>query len=574
MGEMHMNRKTGAAVALGLACSIVATAASGDSGCGESALLLKRNELRESAASYSTVRQNAELRGLAAFGLQQLIGRFDTSEALLLGEAARPPIDPDRSLYIRDFSLLKAFTFAELMEVLAAGTETDPPAGLNLFRDWWRTAAPPDPDGDPAIGCMDRLINGMGYMCPEEGGLATLADIVSLEDVEGKGPPFRILALVNRGDLWSSETDSADCGEFRVVAGADNPKGHYTAFETGQYLFNFEAVLRRGENGPGFCKAVQKLWESFSFNGDDDDVAGQLRRFYLEENGLTSDGRLVAPSTAAADYTFGPIIAPANFGLDGEAPEGGQIRTNAKFKMTGKHWLLREYRFRRLSGTGLRILPVGLAATPPKTAGDPANKKLNKALADALALKQNVAGIDTTQFDDVKFQPPDRCLDAPESLANNRSIRNVLRIHSTGSIENKASAALKAMPNSNMDVEKRAYNLELTTCIGCHNTISGKELEHLAAPNSGFSLKGSLAGNWHSAVGFHFAHFQTEPESNPVRYSLQRQLAKVFLPKREYLMRTVIDDRPPQYCSALSKLSQAAFPDCSESNGGTGMFYR
>jgi hypothetical protein len=570
MGEMHMNRKKGAALALGLACSIIATTAFGDSGCGESVLLLKRNELRESAARYSTVRQNAELRGLATFSLERLIEVSDKSEVSMSGKLNATPINPNRSLFIRDFSLLKAFSFAELMEVLATGTEASAPAGLNLFKDWWRTAAPPKSGQDPAIGCTDKLINGLDYMCPKEGGLATLADVTSLEDIGGNGPPFRILALVNRGDLWNFETDSADCGEFRVVVGVDNKPARYKSFEEGEYLFNFEAVLRRGENGPGFCKAVQKLWASFSVNGDDRDVAGQLRRFYLEENGLTPDGRLVAPSTAGAEFTFGPIIAPANFGLDGEAPEEGQIRTNAKFKMTGDHWDLREYRFRRLPGTGLRILPVGLAATPPKAAGKP-DHPLNETLAEALAL--NTAGIDTTQFDDVKFQPADRCLEAAESVADDYSIRSILQPYFRNNINNKAVAVLKAMPNSNMGIYKRSYNLEFTTCIGCHNTIDMDNLKHLTAPYGGFSKPEALAKAWKSTMNFHFAQFDEEPQPNPVRYKLQHQLAKVFLPKREYLMRTVIDSRPPRFCSELSKMSRTAFPDCSGPDGMTGTFF-
>ncbi len=543
---------------------VTSTTAVADGSCGESALLAQRNATRNAQASYSAAARHAEMRGLAALDPGELNSSLPGMRVASAQDHAPVPIDADRSLFIRDRALLSAFSFNELMAALAQSTGDQTLSGLNLFQDWWLTSLPPKPDKDPAIGCNDKLINGIDYSCPASGGQGTLAEVSSLDG--GTDAPVQIMALVNRGDLWSFETDSADCGEYRVIAGVNNDTGQFPAIESGLYLFSFEAVLRRGDNGPGFCKAVQKLWASFSTLADTEDFRSLLRKFYLEQNGLSQDGRLVAPSHATASFTFGPIMASKNLGLDGEAPELGQIRTNAKFTSSNGSWFFREYRFRNLPGTGQRLLPVGLAATPVKLSGDPGHPH-NQRLADEIG--RNSDGLVTKQFDDVRFVPSDRCLDAGEDIANDRSgIRSIMQKYFSGQSPNPAVQALAKLANSDLTVRDLANNLDFTTCVGCHNTTGKWQLNHLVAPYADFETPGKIGEAWDRPLSFHFARFDIEPGTISDRYAIAHQLENVFLPKRKHLMRFVLENDPLPKCPDLRDSGETPVPGCSVDGSG------
>ncbi len=539
--------------------------------CGESSTWVQ--SLGDDKADFSSnrVRQHAELRGLSRLGLDALVEKFDHQ---ILNEDDKKLVrtagvlDPNRSLYIRDDPVLGQFAFSELLDKLAVNTDTD---GLGLFVDWWLTSSKNYGTHNPALACTDTLINGYPYTCSEPGqGLSALTTLQALKSSDGD-EIFKIVAFVNRGDLWSGEDNSEDCGEYRIVAGADL-RGSEEFAPEGIFLFNFEPALRRAGNGPGLCRAVQKLWASFT-GAETSVIVSALRKLYFEGGTLTPDGDFTEVEEAGS-FKIEPLLSAENLGLNTAQPELGQIRTNTKLVKEAT-WTLRDYRFRQLSDRQRRILPVGLAnsffadAAKP---GDADNQKFAEAIRDA------ASHLVTDRFEGVQFSSNRPCLEAGEKvMGNGKDIKFILQGYLDNEDATKTNAVVGALSDlaathPSLTTRNVFGNLAITTCVGCHRSVTEMELKHLQSPfGTPESSDRTFADQWR-AGDFKFNRIDKPKVDVPVGkltykgYDIVKNLKNIFLPVREVIMKSVVDDAFPQTCSDLSENAQGAFEACSGSN--------
>lgn len=474
-------------------------AASADgSQCGESVLLEKQ------PLSKGYVRENAELRGIQARLPDGLTRGLDAAMTALDMSTG---IDIARSLYIRDSSLLEAFSFADVMDTLASGLGEDAPSGLVLFQDWWRTAAPADPKYAADIGCTETLINGFPYTCANGSRTEPLLQKISdLRTGRNGGPPFTIIGLVNRGDLVFGQTDPNTCGEYRVIAAADSTMNPATddlakLGALGEFFLSFEAALPNSKDG--LCLAVQRFWQSIALK-DDESARRMLRTFFLEKAGLTKDGTISAPPEPGADFTFGPVISAVNLGLlpqDAKslgiqiAQPFGQIRTNTR--NANPVWLLRQYSFRKTS-RGVRITPTALSSTPPvqimrpgRTCGS-GNEDCNDLLAEEVWANRD--GLATNEVTALSFKLTNNCLAAGEMMANNTQgdgYVNEVFAHAapTDTALRNALQKVADIPGLPDLPTKIGQNLQMTSCAGCHQHSTKTHLSHLVAMPGSFPIK-------------------------------------------------------------------------------------
>ncbi|MBP1861550.1 hypothetical protein [Rhizobium herbae] len=514
---------------------LVSSAGTGQ--CGQSSLLGLQ------AITGEVNSENAELRVIPQAMRVVLMDRLQTE-----GVETASTINIDRSLYVRDRALLEAVSFADLMEVLASSLGPNAPSGLALFQDWWRTAAAPDPQYAADIGCTDTLINGFSYTCPtiRPRAEASLSKVADLRTGRNGGPPFTIIALVNRGDLVYGKQNPDTCGEYRVIAAADTLSSDATDTlvqlgALGQFYMSFEAALPN--QGNGMCLAVQRFWNALA-NTNDSNARGMLRAFFLEEIGMNKDGTMSFPPEAGADFKFGPVISASNLGLLPDdasslalplAKPVGQIRTNTRDKTS--RWLLRQYSFRRTS-LGLRITPTSLSATPPvsimvpesgcKEAGEDCNTAVGRKIAE------NVDGLKTIEFGKLAFELANICLEAGQMVAEDVFGDGYkVAIWKNETPDNHVFTALQTIstqPGLPDKDSKIAFNLEMTSCAGCHRHSTPSHIGHLS------DWRGQSLGSLSPSPNM-FTHSSIKcSDAACSRYEISPLLEKVFLPWRAFLM--------------------------------------
>jgi|GEM_PF-5764772 hypothetical protein len=529
------------------------TSFASDRQCGESALIGKQ------PLSAAYVWENAELRGVPPQGS---LARL---ENLAPAETAFPfsmGVDIDRSLYIRDAALLDAFSFAEVMDTLAAGLGENSPSGIALFQDWWRTTAPAKPQYAGDIGCTDTLINGFSYTCPDDGSRSesSLQKVSDLRTGRNGGPPFTIIALINRGDLASNKLDGGTCGEYRIIAAAETTPGDLTddlarLGASGKFYLSFEAALPNSKEG--MCLAVQRFWKSLALK-DDENAKHMLRIFFLEKAGLTGEGTISSPPAPEADFTFGPVMGPANLGMLPEDAETlgtkitnpiGQIRTNTR--STSPAWLLRQYSFRKTS-LGFRITPTALSSTPPVQIMDSkfkcsiGGKNCDTLLAEEISTNRD--GLTTNQITALSFTMSDNCLTAGQMVADSfRGDGYVAALAASASANSRPVwETLKQLANrteSSLIPMQIAQNLQMTSCAGCHRHSTGNQIDHLV------TMPGNIPINQADFPVNDFTHARIaceKPGQNGhlcERYDISPLLRKVLLPWRAYVMEQTLLQR-------------------------------
>jgi hypothetical protein len=285
--------------------------------------------------------------------------------------AARPelPLDPHLSIFVTDVETVSQLRFSEVMEQLVRRGGHKGQTRLELFNQWWDTAAQspglglgphcddesapvPPTDGPPALATR----NGFPYACPR------------LESSEAKSDPFKdesatngysAIAFSNRFDLIGPDVAdpkepwrliTPDCGEYRVVFARNSGKTDNLM----RNLIIFEARVpnpqpRAGQAG---CKVILDFWHGLSDRSITATKRGQLLKdFYL--HGLPHHH--VRPVVDPANYTFG----------------SGQIRTNQFFNDAGNHappsplaWTLREFKMVQQTDGSAAIVPDSVKTNP------------------------------------------------------------------------------------------------------------------------------------------------------------------------------------------------------------------
>src|ERR1035438_7796138 len=148
------------------------------------------------------------------------------------------PLDERKSIFVTDITILKLFTFDELMERLAS--ESSPKITKELlFQQWWDTANPKTAFnlsfGGPNCG-PNGLLNTFPYTCPRNEG----QQAIQFPYGPSTDATYTAIALSNRFDLTTPPSKGGgDCGEYRIVfernSGASNALN--------RNLIIFEAVL-------------------------------------------------------------------------------------------------------------------------------------------------------------------------------------------------------------------------------------------------------------------------------------------------------------------------------------------
>ncbi|RVK27628.1 hypothetical protein [Sinorhizobium meliloti] len=437
------------------------------------------------------------------------------------------------------------------MDALAQSLGENAPSGITLFRDWWRTAAPPNPEYAADIGCTDKLINGFTYTCPADNprGEASLSNIIDLRAGAARLAPFSIIGLVNRGDLIAGEQSPDTCGEFRVITASETAEQPVEHVATGKFYISFEAALPN--HGDGMCLAVQRFWKSLA-ETNDQNAKHMLRAFFLERIGMSRDGVMSFPPRPGADFEFGPVMSAANLGLlpaDAAAIGAslakplGQIRTNTVDQTN--RWLLRQYAFRRTS-LGLRITPTSLFATPPVSIMVPgsgcaeAGMDCNAMLGEKIT--QNESGLKTLEIGKLGFKLGDVCLEAGQMVADFFSGDGYkAAIWANTTSDNEIFVALQELanrPGLPSAAAKVGFNLTMTSCAGCHRHAAPSHIEHLIADPGHRTLESfDMQPN-------DFTHARLKCEDRACkRYAISRLLKEVFLPWRAFLMERALNNQ-------------------------------
>ncbi|MCA1367209.1 hypothetical protein I6F15_07330 [Bradyrhizobium sp. BRP14] len=325
---------------------------------------------------------------------------------------------------------------------------------------------------------------------------------------------------------------------------AEQPVEHVAV---GKFYISFEAALPN--QGGGMCLAVQRFWKSLAETSDAS-ARHLLRAFFLERIGMSNDGVLSFPPKPGADFEFGPVMSAANLGLlpadaraigTSLAKPLGQIRTNTRDR-TGR-WLLRQYAFRRTS-LGLRIIPTSLSATPPVSIMVPgsgcteAGTDCNAILGEKI--KQNESGLKTLEIGKLGFKLEDVCLEAGQMVADFFSGDGYkAAIWANTTSDNEIFVALQELanrPGLPSAAAKVGFNLEMTSCAGCHRHAAPSHIEHLIADPGHRTLESfNMQPN-------DFTHARLECEDSACkRYAISRLLKEVFLPWRAFLMERTLN---------------------------------
>ena len=423
------------------------------------------------------------------------------------------PLDERKSIFVTDITILKLFTFDELMERLAS--ESSPKITKELlFQQWWDTANPKTAFnlsfGGPNCG-PNGLLNTFPYTCPRNEG----QQAIQFPYGPSTDATYTAIALSNRFDLTTPPSKGGgDCGEYRIVfernSGASNALN--------RNLIIFEAVLPNPHPYPNSlkgCRPIQDLWEDLSEPSLP--VATRAQRLHdFFYKGIPKAG-------------VQPVVMAKHYGS--AAPNAdGQIRTN-QF-MSGSNpqtCMLRQFHVVQDS-SGMKILPVAVATNPPaslfdETMNQPLGPGFRADFVNQVASLSNpdlnfIAMSTASQFDDGESieggpggQPT--AMEYAPAFANSPNFKAV--------IQAKLSSASTLTPDN---VIARA---QTQTCAGCH---------HL-------SLNANLGGGLTWPATLVFTHEQLAPPLDTtgpdgLRYQISPALQNVFLPFRKHVIETFL----------------------------------
>lgn len=428
--------------------------------------------------------------------------------------------------------------FSEIMNQLAkqANGSDAGASGATLFADWWASAAPHDlGKKNGPYGCNfnsnkkgtyeqpidSKLINGMRYTCPRlEGTFSKLKSLTIPSDNNQNDSMelFKIIAIVNRGDLAEAKPPYDTCGEFRIIAQSnlhafnelpkkltvDKSENHYISLE-----FGLRNSATDTSKKPELCRAIQKFWYDLgsidtSEPSGKNKLSGKLKHFFFYSTSLLIDNKKAV--------TFGPIIHINNLGFpkpNSKNPDTkilGQIRTNTKPKgntlasspntRLALQWIMRQYQFRKTKDNKIRIVPTNL---PAVLAPEMLEKNKNNTLLDDI--KSNVSNLFSTEFKKAGYNA-EKCLQASEVRLGNQTptrsypivaydtnghrdlIPDTWSGQSKKKIASKVKNLLKQMVGSDTDKETIPFaNMEFRSCSGCHGALRAKDIKHLNSDN-------------------------------------------------------------------------------------------
>jgi hypothetical protein len=251
-------------------------------------------------------------------------------------------LDPRKSIFVTDVETVSKLTFFEVMDQLRRQSNDPTLTTLNLFRQWWDTAARA-PGTFAGPHCEDAM-NGFFFQCPRPEAQEAASDPFT----NPNGPQgYSAIAYSNRLDLADPQNPGRGCGEQRVVFARNSGKTD----ALNRLLIIFEAMVpnpqpHRGLDG---CLDIQKFWYGLSGNMTPTERGDRLRDFFL--NGIPAQ-------------SIRPVVH-----IDSYTNIGGQIRTNQFLGQGGAAgfvWTLREFKIQNLQ-PGIRIIPVTVKTNPDVT---------------------------------------------------------------------------------------------------------------------------------------------------------------------------------------------------------------
>jgi hypothetical protein len=495
------------------------------------------------------LQDHPERRGLGV----ELAGQSSTNTEATPGRdaSAAPTIVWGRSLFVRKPALLEEISFTGVMDQLVTSSNGKIADRDELFRNWWSTAAadeceelrPKQPNGGPPFS----------YDCSRAEGM--LKDKDPYKAFGGGKTPFIIVAAVNRVDLLLDD----DCGEFRIIAGKHpdwkNPVPNEADASngiTGEMLIAFEAVMPN-EGDPKRCIAIQRFWLSLSegpaqgqrLEDREREVAILLRRFFLEGITLAEDGSVVDGDLGGrTTFRLPPAMHVDHLGASESST--GQVRTNSK--LHGGQWGLREYRFEKPS---MRLLPTRTTGSPEPTLfsqnspDSEATNDLVELVAESIRTEGSAHGpLLDPNINSFHLPGLPEHLLAAEMNAENRSLGDYAAILHTeghpdliGEIEGAAARVL-----TSEQIRKRIQSL---SCAGCHKFSN--------RGSGGFKDDFGREICWQGTNNTHVTTTLRDGE-----YQISRALKFVFLPHREFVMRTYLAGNTPENAPAEEDMSTEA----------------
>jgi hypothetical protein len=460
--------------------------------------------------------QNAERRGIGLIPNQTV-----RAMAALPAGAAPVNVDPRRSLFVTDATILASFTFGEVMAAIARSAPGGSLTKEKLFAEWWDTANK-SPAGQQIPFRCDQLNptpNGFPYECPRFEGSQSTKDPFggAAED------QYIPIALSNRFDLATAPADGgADCGEYRIVFA--RRAGQANMFS--RNLIIFEAVLPNPKpnatNLEG-CRPVAKFWADLSSNNDKVDRARKLHDFYF--SGLPG---------------FSPVVTAKNYGNATNAALG-QVRTNQFMQNppTGVqfNWILRQFHV-ITENQSLRFKPVAVGNNPSGVLFNehevqPSGPEFRTAFVDVV---QTLAIGDIDKFNMGGLA---RKFDAAESDEMDPRENNYVAQSATSTnFLSGIAGGIPSGPLTSTHIVRRAMAL---SCAGCHQLSNGGTNADLGG---GITWKPSLT----------FVHTSEDPnqmEACPDDsagqkncFAISRALKEVFLPNRKRVLETFVGGGP------------------------------
>lgn len=427
------------------------------------------------------------------------------SMSALASNTTSPPVDPRRSLMVTDQSILASFSFAELMDRIAAGS----PTALTkeaLFNQWWDTnnkgpglaqGSHCDDTVDPATG--KAMLNGFAIVCARAEG----TQITGTPFDTTTGDSYVPIALINRLDLASNPAIGTDCGEYRIVFA----KKSGMTDRLNRNLVVFEGVLPNpSPNGKDLsgCVPVAQFWASLTSISDPTLRASKLHAFYFD--GLPG---------------FKPVVRADAYG-NATPHAKGQVRAN---QFMQKNWLLRQYSVQVVDSV-LRFVMAPMNQNPEgllfnETITDAKGPDFRAQFVNVVA---SLAGSDLNRLDMGALPATFNAGDSDEQDAMKTNYANQFASSPNFAASIQAQLTSIGSTLTPADIVARAQAM---SCAGCHQLSNSK------------SLGGGLT--WPASLGFvHCTENQTEASpdgpAGSLRYVISPALINQFLPRRKQVI--------------------------------------
>ena len=433
-------------------------------------------------------------------------------------------LDPRKSLFITDRSLVAAFRFERVMSALVRDTPNTTP--LMLFRQMIDTQNPapglsgittgPFCDDEQTDGRATR--DGFPIECPSlEGVFATSNPFVDYPEDPivadaGSNNAFIPIALVNRFDL--ALADGSTCGRYSIIFA----RRAGVLVSADRFLIALEAEIPNPTPAMGLaaCRPIAQLWANLSKQSLDQ------RRFALEQFYFSG----IDP--------FPAVVSAANFA----PPGGGRIRTN-QFHLVGKPsgvpfqaWRLYQFQLvQQCHDTGVceaQMIPRPLPGTPSArllntSDNDSRGGEFREQLLSQLP---GLLGRDLARFS-VEYSGKflmfesnafDQGIDHQIPLQFKASLNTAEGQRFANRIQEQLTIAGSGLTPE--QVVNRAWS---QSCGGCHNTAAGADIGDGAIWPKALQF---------THVGEQFFEFENGEEGPGTRYGISPAVREFFLPSR------------------------------------------